>query len=656
MSKSRIHTLLMVALLTAGAIPTFAQTVASKQDEAKLIATLKSPDASQKDKIDACRQLAIIGGQDSIAPLAALLGDEKLSHMARYALQPNPDPAVDEALRDALGKVKGGPLVGVIGSIGMRRDAQAVPALAQLLSDSDAVVARAAARALGSIGSSEAAQALQGILAGAPAGNKLDVYEGLFRCAERLSTAGQQQEALAIYDQLYKLDAPHQVRGGALRSAILARGKDGVALLKEQLRSNDYILFSAAVQASHTMPDSDVTKALTEEMKSLPADNQVLVIQALGRRGDKGAVPALLATTGSGPTPVRVAAVRAATELGDASAVPVLVQLLDDSDREISQVAQDSLVAFPGKEADAAVTEMFQSGNTARQLTALDLMGRRRMTGSTATLLKAARAGDPKVRPAAIKTIGDLGGPEQLPALLDLLASAPSAQERGAVEQALAAVCTKAENPPVNQLIRRLEQADPAQKIVLLRILSVVGGADALQAVRAAIQGNNADVRSAAIRALGSWKTADAAPLLLALVQETSDPAEKTIVLRGYLNLAGRGDLPVEQRLEMCRQAASMVQRDDEKRLLLGTLGNIESPETLALITPYLDNAGIRQEAAMAALTVAEKLLRGRNVPAERAAKVIEPLEKVTQVVTTDDIARRAQTLLRQAKTKAGQN
>ena len=129
--------MLIVALLLAFAVPTLAQTVAPKGDEAKLIAVLKSADASRKDKIDACRQLAIIGGKDSIAPLAALLGNEELSHNARYALEPNPDPAVDEALRDALGKVKGGPLVGVIGSVGVRRDAKAVGALARLLSDSD---------------------------------------------------------------------------------------------------------------------------------------------------------------------------------------------------------------------------------------------------------------------------------------------------------------------------------------------------------------------------------------------------------------------------------------------------------------------------------------------------------------------------------------
>ena len=70
--------------------------------------------------------MARIGNKDAVAPLAALLPDEKLSHMARYGLETIPSSAVDKALRDAAGKLQGRLLVGVIGSIGVRRDAKAV--------------------------------------------------------------------------------------------------------------------------------------------------------------------------------------------------------------------------------------------------------------------------------------------------------------------------------------------------------------------------------------------------------------------------------------------------------------------------------------------------------------------------------------------------
>ena len=79
---------------------------ASPTAEARLIAVLKS-DAPRKAKADACRELARIGTRDSIGPLASLLCDEQLSHMARYGLEPIPDPAVDTALRDAAGKASG---------------------------------------------------------------------------------------------------------------------------------------------------------------------------------------------------------------------------------------------------------------------------------------------------------------------------------------------------------------------------------------------------------------------------------------------------------------------------------------------------------------------------------------------------------------------
>ena len=210
MSKAMFHrilnALLGTALLAAAASELSGQTVPSggKEQVDKLIAVLKS-DASHKEKADACRALAVVGTREAVPVLAALLADEKLSHMARYALEPIPDPSVDQALREASGRLRGRPLVGVIGSIGVRHDAKAVGALSRLLRDADPDVAQAAARALGSIGTAEAAKAIQDALPGSPAGNQLAFCEGLFRCAETLAAKGEPTQALAIYDHLRSL-------------------------------------------------------------------------------------------------------------------------------------------------------------------------------------------------------------------------------------------------------------------------------------------------------------------------------------------------------------------------------------------------------------------------------------------------------------------
>src|ERR1035437_9208848 len=291
-----IRLLVTAALVFSCAATSFAKPTqpATTDQVIKLIAVLKS-DAPQKEKADACRELARIGTKDAVAPLAALLADEKLSHVARYGLETIPDAAVDKALREALTKLRGMPLVGVIGSIGVRRDTGAVKALTGLLHDSENDVAQAAARALGSIGTKAAAKALLDALPNVPATNQLAFCEGLLRCSETAVAKGDRKEAMAIYDRLRQLEAPQQVRTAALRGAILTRQEDGLPLLALALHSYDYSQVCAAARTAQEMPGASVTRLLTSELAGLPADRQVLLIQTLAKRGDDTPVPALLA-------------------------------------------------------------------------------------------------------------------------------------------------------------------------------------------------------------------------------------------------------------------------------------------------------------------------------------------------------------------------
>ena len=622
---------------------------AASEQEAKLIAVLKS-DAGQKAKSDACRELARIGTKDSVPVLAAMLPDEKMNHMARYGLETIPDPLVDAALRDALATCKGRPLVGVIGSLGVRRDAQAVALLAKLLADADPLVADATARAIGSIGTAESAKVLLAGLPGASAANQLSICEGLFRTAERLGAGGRKADAVAIYTTLVNTKAAHQVRAGAARGLILAGGTGGIAALRQYLRSSDYVLFAAANRAAMESPGAAVTEALVAELGALPADNQIVVINTLGRRGDAGAVPALIAASAKGAKPVRLAAIRAVPEIGQAIAAPAMVEMLADSDREIAQAAQDSLAALPGKEVDAIIVAMLGHPEQVRRMAALDLVARRRMTGSMPALLKATSDSDAKVRALAVKKVGELGGPQDMPALLDLLMKAKTGQEVDAAEQALSAICAKSDDveAAAGTVAARMAQAAPEQKSALLRVLSTVGGATALKSVRAAVGDTDGEVRASAIRALGEWRTADAAPDLLALAKSTTNPTERVLCLRSYLGLASNPDLPAPQRLAMCRDAAPLAQKPGEKKLLLSALGKIQTAQSVALIAPYLDGADTKEEASAAVVAIAERLTRGRNAPG-LSPKMAETLTKVAASTGNADLAKRATALANQA-------
>ncbi len=450
---SLILTLAAALVLTAAAV--------YAADEAQLIAVLRS-DAPQKEKADACRELAHVGTKKAVPVLAAMLGDEQLSHMARYALEPIPDPSVDAALRDALGKVKGRLLLGVIGSLGVRRDGKAVDALARFLSDADPETAQAAARALGKIATPEAAKAIEGALAGVQPANQVAFCEGLFRAAEALGAEGHAAESQAIYDRLRALkQAPQQVRAGALRGAVLARGKEGISLLIEAIRGSDYVLTAAAARTSMEMAGPEVTAALAGELPKLPADKQILVINTLGYRGDAAAGPALLELAAKGPDAVRLAAVRNVTHLGHAPALTLLAELSLSGEGDLASAARECLASFPGKDADATIAAMLAHKDPKVRGLAVEMIGQRKAGQSAASLLKAAGDDEEAVRLAALKALRDQAGLAELGPLLGILVKARSAAETQAAENALGALIARQSGPASgNVVIVKAEYGD----------------------------------------------------------------------------------------------------------------------------------------------------------------------------------------------------
>ena len=186
-----------------------------KFGEAKLIEILKDPGSPVFAKDKACQRLAVIGTSEAVPVLAGLLSDNQFAHYARTGLEANPDPSVDEAFRNALGKLNGTLLVGVINSIGWRRDAKASSALLKLINDKDAEVAGAAAAALGRIGSTQAADALGKALRSPKAPAFPAAADAALVCAERLLAQGNRKQARALYTALNRPEVPKAVRTAA---------------------------------------------------------------------------------------------------------------------------------------------------------------------------------------------------------------------------------------------------------------------------------------------------------------------------------------------------------------------------------------------------------------------------------------------------------
>lgn len=626
------------------------------RNQAQLLEVLRS-DAPRKAKADACRELAVIGGPEAVPVLVGLLANPELNHMARYALETLPDPAVNAALREQLGRLKGRPLVGVIGSLGVRRDLEAVEPLTRLLWDSDREVVQTTARALGRLGTPTAVEALMNAISGATPEDFPAFVEGIGRAADALLAVGRAADVLPLFDRYGDPDLPPHVRAAALRGALRARtGTETTALLREVLRSSEYVLFAAAVQTSHELPGEAITRTLAEALPAQPsADRQIVVLGALGHRGDRAALPALTAAAATGDKSVQLAAVKALAMLGTEEALPTFQQRLNDPDRAIAQAAREGLASLPGRKADEAILTLLKSDSASGRQTGIELAGRRRLTAAVPTLLALAKQGDNAQRVAALKQVGELGGEAEVAPVLDLLVTVPDESLRAAAEQALVALAGSSSPATVTaRVLPALAKAQPAARVSLLEVLAALGGPDALQAVRAACADANAEVRGAAIRALSSWKTADAAPALLELATTAANETDRRLALGGYLSLAGNAELPAGQRLEMCRNAGRLAQSPEDKRRLLAALGQIPAPEAAELVAPHLEDAATRTEAGAALIAIAGRLVR-EELSGPNARRLAELLDKAAAGLTNAEQARRARNLAEQARTKAGQ-
>jgi len=111
-----------------------------KQLEKDFTKVLRDKNATLDCKDFICRQLWVIGTKESVPALSRMLADEETSDMARYALERNTAPDAGKALRSAMKKAEGRVLIGMVNSLGERRDKESIDAICKLVFTFEEVV------------------------------------------------------------------------------------------------------------------------------------------------------------------------------------------------------------------------------------------------------------------------------------------------------------------------------------------------------------------------------------------------------------------------------------------------------------------------------------------------------------------------------------
>lgn len=563
--------------------------------EAKLLGVLAAPKATDDSRAFVCRMLRQVGSARCVSAVAPLLADEKLSYFARLTLEGMPDLTAGAALREAIGKAHGSVKVGLIGSVGARRDRQAVGQLAPLVNDGDAAVAAAAIGALGKIADPEAAR----VLAGAKATEPLEacLADARLCCADGMLAAGQADKAAAIYRQILDTQKRPAVRQAALRGVVTAEGGKSVPLLMEVLKGNDVALKQVAGELGALASGQEATKQLSDGLAALPPQEQAVVIRTLAVRGDKVALAGIVPLVKSSDPAVSKAAIEAVGILGGVEHVPLLLEA----------GAVDALVTIADPRVDETLMKQAGSAGAGQARVIVAVLARRHCTVALPTFMEMAKSADPATSRDALKAVGVMGQADQLQPLAQIIKSGSPPVASGALRAYVAVALRESDaDGRAQPLLAIYPDVGVETRAMILGCLSGLGGPKALETARASGADKDERIQDAAVRALSNWPTAEAAADVLEIARHGAKPAHQILALRGYIRMASLAGS--DKAIEMVATAGPLAQRPEEKKQILAALGNIASVESFKMASGYLKDDRVKEEAAAACVSIAGRI------------------------------------------------
>ncbi|HEY0075742.1 MAG TPA: HEAT repeat domain-containing protein, partial [Abditibacteriaceae bacterium] len=594
---------------------------------AQELASVLTSDASFDAKQFACRQLALVGGEQQIPALAALLKDETLAHYAVMALTRIPSTKVNEALRQTLPQSAGKARLEIIAGLGERRDKEAVATLTAFLKSDDENLIKATSDALGEIGDARAVAPLREAYTAANGTRKNTLAQALLENADGLREAGDVATSASVY-KLLQREATPQISAGALRGMVLSQSAEALPFLLDALAQDDTAQQKMAAALSLELPGATVTKQLGARLPQLSANGQMLLLSALGERGDVGAAPAIAGLLSSNDEGVRTAAAQAIGAIGDANTVPLLINLAATGAKEGREVARASLSRLKGQSIDEKLLSLIEKNTPTHQAEAINSLRERRVTSAIPRILPLVKNNQPEVRLAALTLLRDMAAPSDLTALLEYLpAIAPAG--RGALLDTVAEIARRGKDDSERSaaLLKQFGNSKSLNdKADLLMVLGRVGGTSALKTLRSSLGDKAPEIRLAALRALSGWESDEPLDDLRRVAQNAPDEKTRILAARGYIRLIGLpGNRAPEERLALYRQALALDNSAEAKRAAIAGLSKLKSVEALDYASEFLKDETVGGEAELAVIEIARGTLGAHR---DKSRAVIEPIAK----------------------------
>jgi len=423
---------------------------------------------------------------------------------------------------------------------------------------------------------------------------------------------------------------------------------EAIQIVLDILKGQDEEMKAVAIAMVKEMPGKEVTEALAKELPNLSPTGQVQLLSALGDRGDATALPAVVAAVKSSDESVRIAALKAIGQLGDASVVMLLAEKAATSTGEEQKAARESLYRLRGAEVDKAILAGVSKADAKAKVELVSAIGQRNIREGIDVLMQTAKDPDRRVRTESFQVLKGLCGPEHLPALVELLITAKSSSDRTEAEKTVVAVAHKMgqKRGQAKTVLDALPRVtENAVRASLLSVLGRIGDESALDVLRKELSSENAELRTAAIRALSNWPSPEPLMDLLKIARSSDNQLHRILALRGFVQLLGLpSDRPAEKTIALYREALALAPNAFEKKRVLAGLAGTASLGALQMAQEFLDDSALRMEAEVAVVRIAG------SIYGSYPQQVKEVLAALVGSARSDSIRQQGRQILEQIK------
>ncbi len=589
------------------------QDPATEREAEKLLCQQLSAKVSLSVKDFLCQQLSLIGSHESLPALEPLLASAETANIARYALERIPGKEVDALLRKHLAGSATAGKIGIINSLGIRRDSESIPVLEGLVDHSDAGVAAAAVAALGKIGGPQALDILSRWKN--PSHEKIrgPMLDAYLSGIDQLAGAGKRSEAASAYYSLMATSMPPAVRIAALRGLASVDPSAAQNSVTANLAKEEPLYQAESIRFLAGRNTPDAVKAILQNFPKLPARSQAVAIAMLAGSTDTEVRDLTAGSLQVEDIDVRLAAMHSLIETGDGSCVLPLAKIAANTKEEEQTAARQSLARLRHADVDQAISRAIESAEPKVKVELLRAMGERGSDNAAAMVLKLANGDDSQVRREALRVARDMAGPREVPELLRMLLSTDSSALRLETERALSAVLRRYSDVGIKPILEVYpKQNDPDIRASLLTVMGAVEDKAALPSVFSALKDPNQEVTRAALLALSSWPEPTSLPELLSVARQSGVEAHKVLALRGYIQVlnqtASPAKRPAAESVKLLKQLLPLAKQAEIKKTLLGALQRYTTKESLKIAKSMAKDPDVTQEADLAVKALQQQL------------------------------------------------